>query len=489
MTVTRSRWIRSSLADDRGTTAMLVAAGMVLFLGMAALTVDYGLGVNERRQDQASADIGVMAGALDAHMGEPGLRDAAMLYVRKNLENIYADPDWFASWASCTDPGKPPDFTPVPDVSGAGTYDCISVEDLGRLRIRVPDQLVKPAFARIVGGNGLTVAAYAEADIYPDGDDADVLPFGVLASAPAGNEVCLRSGALAVDPCTTSHSRNTRMVDSPLFGNPEFSTPRTCIGALYPVFATNVRLGVDHFIRRHSDGNPATEPFVSDTCGNFGPNRLESHSSVSETALWRGFFDGSLTTPSTPRLQQGGNPTRVVWNRNTPVSVDNRPLWDYIVAGYGGVAACAPGNFVDPDELINTANLGTCLQAAAAANARIFSTSVFNSPRLALVPEFYESSWPSGTGDRTIRGFRAVFIGGAFFNCSGSTPDTCGVVFYPGGDATVDLCDGTPPTCARLDNEMDQITAFLLHDNALPLDDLLEGASGLLGPFEPRLSG
>ena len=88
---------RRDFADERGAAALLIAAGMVLFLGMTAMAIDLGLAFNERRQDQSSVDSGVMAGALGAINGSNALRDDALDYVRQNLPTTFSDADWQAA--------------------------------------------------------------------------------------------------------------------------------------------------------------------------------------------------------------------------------------------------------------------------------------------------------------------------------------------------------------------------------------------------------
>ena len=97
---------RERLDRDDGAAALFIAAALVLLLGMAALAVDAGLGFNERRVDQTAADVGVMAGALDAGNGVIGIRDQALNYVRQNLSLTYTDQEWLALWDGCTDTHK-----------------------------------------------------------------------------------------------------------------------------------------------------------------------------------------------------------------------------------------------------------------------------------------------------------------------------------------------------------------------------------------------
>ncbi len=131
----RPRRLPVRWGDDRGATAILVAAGMVLFLGMAALAVDYGLGVNERRADQTAADAGVTAGAVDVLNGADAVRDGVLLYVESNLPTSYSAAEWQALWEGCIDPAAdrnaggfnfvalaPPADDPPPGATGINPF-------------------------------------------------------------------------------------------------------------------------------------------------------------------------------------------------------------------------------------------------------------------------------------------------------------------------------------------------------------------------------
>ncbi len=54
---------------DKGATAVFIAFSMVMIIGSVAIAVDLGLGFNDRRVDQTSADTGVMSGAVELVLG------------------------------------------------------------------------------------------------------------------------------------------------------------------------------------------------------------------------------------------------------------------------------------------------------------------------------------------------------------------------------------------------------------------------------------
>ena len=482
------------IGDDRGATAVIIAAGMVLFLGMAALAVDYGLGVNERRQDQSSADSGVMAGALDAYKGPTGVRDAALEYVRKNLPTEYGvvsdplDGTWLATWDACVDSGRPSDFVPVPALTGMTNsgIDCISIHPDGTIRVRVPDQFIDAAFAGVFGVNQLSTSAAAEASLSPGGDGGGVLPFGVLASAAGGDTICLRdsSGGQAVPPCDGTDAGNFGMINAPLAGNDELGTPDTCFVVSGPSrFELNVMLGLDHAV---FPLNPdATAHHRVDDCTNPLPNRLMVSTGVQAQNLWDAFIDGGSTVvPSAEsRLQQGAGPRRTLRDGNTIIELDDTPIWTFLDPSLT-YPECSQSLF-PPTAPDTTESLMAACFAAAGAN-QVFTDDIFDTPRFGLIPQFHATAWPTGTSEpRTIRNLAPIFIQGLYYGCTGAT---CDLVFIP-GDGSGDLCIPQGAGCKNLAaSQVSQVSAIMLPADSLDMDELYYGPSGLLGPFEPQLS-
>ncbi len=58
-----SEWsrFRRDVDRDRGATAILVAASLLLLMGFAAIAVDAGIGFSERRQQSSASDVGALA--------------------------------------------------------------------------------------------------------------------------------------------------------------------------------------------------------------------------------------------------------------------------------------------------------------------------------------------------------------------------------------------------------------------------------------------
>ena len=63
--------LRANPKEESGAVAILIAISMVLLLGIAAIAIDLGAGFNERRQDQTSSDLAVVAGARAGGAIEP----------------------------------------------------------------------------------------------------------------------------------------------------------------------------------------------------------------------------------------------------------------------------------------------------------------------------------------------------------------------------------------------------------------------------------
>ncbi|HEY3317887.1 MAG TPA: pilus assembly protein TadG-related protein [Coriobacteriia bacterium] len=68
---------RDRLRDDEGAVAIIVVILFVVFLGLAALAIDVGYYYNVRRQLQAAADAGALAGAMELKMsGDAAVADS-----------------------------------------------------------------------------------------------------------------------------------------------------------------------------------------------------------------------------------------------------------------------------------------------------------------------------------------------------------------------------------------------------------------------------
>lgn len=492
--------------SEHGASALTIAISMVVLMGMAAIAIDVGAGFNERRQDQIAADVSSLAGAIDFRNGPEAVRDQVLALAESNLTTTYSTADWQASWEGCSDPNKNDggfDFNPVPSPWSGGSLDCVSIDDAGFVRVRVPDQFVDTSFGRILGVDSLSTHAAAIAQIEPRGGGG-VLPFAVVGAS--GSHYCLRSdtgaqgggggnpgNGAAADPCDGPETGNFGTIDSPLFSNPDpdFQTPRVCNQvAQFRVLATNIALGLDHpvFVNESYPGGT-----IVDACGNQGVN--SSHTDVgmgqgTEQGLVNGSNSDFHSPVAVPRLQNTGFDTRTVKG----VSLDDYPLWNFLlpdgtvlvpddpqttgvneevrlIYGTNAPADCDPDTFdsgdFDWDEDPDNGNepnqswqhMLKCLEdyrqglGGTSSFVQMFSSDLGESPRFAYVPEYWENSFPGGTStDLNIQRFRAVWIQGLWFGSGNNQED-----FHP-GEAPTENYNGN----------LRQISGFIIPDSALP---------------------
>jgi hypothetical protein len=218
-----------------------VAGVIFLLIGMAAIAIDVGAAFNERRGNQTSADVGVLAGAIDfLNLGDCGSTSSdgcneALAYIQNNLTATFSAPDWIQLWRDCRDPNKPVGFSPLPVDTGNGwtgfsgfrwdgtaltdNVDCISASPT-ELRVRVPDQLTDTAFAGVVGQDELTTNAAAQARIFRSVGADPIIPYGVP-NGSAGHQCVLSPGAgVAEDPCAGGSTGSFGAILSQLWGSP-----------------------------------------------------------------------------------------------------------------------------------------------------------------------------------------------------------------------------------------------------------------------------
>jgi len=257
--------------NERGASVLIVASMLLVLLGMAAVAVDFGAGFNERRQNQTSADVAVLAGALDFF--DPGMGkcggtadggcDEVLTYVRANLSTSYTDTDWAAIWKGCTDPNKPAGFGPIKTdttdplwtgFSGTradgtvflDTVDCISRSG-NELRVRVPDQLLDTSFGRILDVDQLTTHAVAQARLLAGGGLGAVVPFGVLNGANGFDCLLQPAAGISEEPCVGGTSGNYGAIFSQTWGSDD--TVTDCATNQWgPEIRINTALGLDHFL-------------------------------------------------------------------------------------------------------------------------------------------------------------------------------------------------------------------------------------------------
>ncbi|MFP5333555.1 MAG: hypothetical protein ACLGHX_14485 [Acidimicrobiia bacterium] len=503
---------------ERGTTALLVASALLLLFGAAAVAIDIGAGFNERRQNQTVADVAVMAAAVEyARAAEVSgislvdLTEQALEYAEANLTTSYDPIAWEAMWSGCSDPNKNDggfNFQPLPAPTTwtASTLDCVSIDATGFLRVRVPDQLLDTTFARVIGFTELTTNAWAIAEIQPS-VPGGILPFAILGGGGAGH-YCLRSGtgggggggggnSGVPDPCTGPNTGNFGTIDSPLFGNPALETTQVCSQtANARVLATNIALGFDHPVFKNF-GYPSAGARKTDVCFEEFPNALATDQGMgqgTEAGLINGTAGNFHSPKAAPRLQSSNDTTLVVG-----VELDDQPLWEFLLPdetvlavdsggnptlildygpddeptspGTNAPAECDPATFDngsfdwDGDGTDDPNRSYKHMQACIVAyidggySVQMFSDAIGGTesnpvPRFAYVPQFHQTTFPSGGSDwRDIKRFRAVYLQGLWFGTGNNE-----TAWHPR--------EGSAPASGNLR----QVSAFILPDEALPAD-------------------
>ena len=483
---------------DRGASAIIVAVTLLLLLGMASIAVDIGLGFNERRQDQTSSDLSVMAGAVDAINGIATMRDQALIFARKNLTTTYSDAAWQSLWEQCSDTelgtlnGSGWNFQAVTPPAGwtaasPATW-CISFDPSGFLRVRVPDQDSPTTFARVLGATEITTNADAIARILTQGGGG-IKPFGLGSGVAEGSNQCLSSGpgGNSQPPCDGPVSGNFGTLKVRLFGNTALGTTPNCTASpLGQVLAVNISAGIDHFVTIDPDGVPGNE--IRDTCYNPGVDTLNTDTGFPNNGAEEGLVSGPIQFGLTPLLQQGTNTKRNV----VGYQLDDRPLWSYLdgtlMAGgpapSGFVPAACVGSTFDNaslpdfdwdadgtlDRPESWEHMQVCLDnfVAGGYTTVMFPDTLGDTPRFAYLPQFWEPNLGNGSSWLHIRRFKAVWLQGLWFK-KGNT----WIEFHPGENCA----------CGGSGYALKQLTGFVLPDGSLPSE--LKGDPPPFGGLNP----
>lgn len=354
---------------DRGAFVPLFAVLIVVLLVFLAFAVDIGAAYNERRQDQTAADAAALAAAQQLSVSSSAAAAAAMAVARNNLPTTYSDSEWTQLWSSCADPNRDPLQYPV--VSAASP--CISFNaGFTRVRVRLPTQSVGTNFAQVIGIKSISTFAGAEAENQPPAGGG-VLPFGVMGfNSDVGNQVCWT----VAGGCGGANSDTLRALDSPLVGNPQFGTSRTCRSdaTFGDRIELNAAIGLDHQVVVYK--SPPGERL--DDCGVELPNTVYAQGlqGLKLVPFVEGVRKGVISGPLAASTYPDGKPARLRripsgfpgWQTRqlrdvlagTTVTLDNRPLWEFIPTKLTSAqipASCVRSNF-NPG---TKAKMQTCL--------------------------------------------------------------------------------------------------------------------------------
>lgn len=477
-------------SDETGAILPIVGLVILILLVFAAFAVDFGAAWAERREAQTAADSGVMGAALQylvAPPDEDGIYDLVSTYSNANISG----PGFtFDNWDSCVDPDRPAGYAPLgssgtwdsaENGGGLDLIDCISIKQAGAepavLRVRMPEQDMPTAFAKLIGIDTISVTAFAEAEILIT-EASDILPFSLPADPSA--EECLGtppSGQLPPDnaPCTGPVSGNFGMLDVWWFGADNETHDTLSDGCpSKPPFTKrtpyNLSVGIDHPITEWPrDPDDPNAPYIgpgigvnlpnihpaAEVCENAGtdviPYVIQTETGNTVTVLEDGFFGvpqfGTANLPG--RLRQiapiddritatiSDEDDRLAFNENSgSYTVDNLGMWEYLDQTFiDATSECHTNAFTVVSGSTGlplagrelTDQMETCLGSGDAE----FIDEILDSPRFAIVPKMnYVDGAQAGTQWWAIMEMVPIYVQATWFECKAPTADC---LFEPTG--------------------------------------------------------
>ena len=468
---------RFARRDECGAVLVTATILLTVLLGIAALVVDVGYGMQRRRQVQNTADAAALAAAQDL----PSLVGASGAGQANALANLE---DGSFNWFTCTDAGH---LAVVSTVSQCISFD----QSFTTVRVRVPEQSYPTLFARVLGVEVIKTNGVATARVVGAGL-ASLQPFSLFSGFASGI-ACLKQGPSGhrIETCDEPETGNFHLLDITQYGNAALGTPRECGNSVQRArMIDNIAIGADHLFTVW-DG--ITEH--ADACDVPGPDTLPPRTGNDIDA-----FDGGLVHASPSgtsdgggaRLQRGQYPKATVMG----AQLDNKPIWEFIPdetlsavpttcqrATFDGLLETTPSSQQQEvmtnalaqcfDDYANGGYTGTVFAANTDPFGKEVPVDLYDiqlSPRFIYIPQFAQESPPSGSSDNlNIAAFRAVYIHEVFAKCSARR--ACEVDFAPGPWNTTSQ-GSTNDKAAAMD-------AFVLADTMLPMR--LRGNPGSVG--------
>jgi Flp pilus assembly protein TadG len=402
------------LRRERGATAVLVAGSLFLLMGIAAIAIDYSAALNERRQDVGAADTAAIGGLLEAAITTAAnplqvAVDEAKQIANTNTPGTITNADWSA----CTDAEALVNPSTLGSLGIVNGTPCISFSaDFTTMRVRIPDQDVPTTFGRVLGRNEITTFAAAEATLSSSLGGGGGFPSGLLSGS--GTEFCIKASTAGAGICGSPASGN--------FGDfvPYFYTDvdpgpsdTTCTSGLTPApLAWTMANGIDHFFglapaidagtRLNGSGCPALpRPLFPDRVE---PGGGYSPADITNGLVTGGTFGGGHVGRLDRGPYQGGGFTIF-----DTITIDNRPLWTYI-RGDVTTPSCVAARALGASPADWDAAKLTMIDCLNDHNSLLFTDQLADTPRLASVPVYFQSSPVPNGFDYDIREFAPIFI-------------------------------------------------------------------------------
>jgi hypothetical protein len=492
---------------------------MLVLLGFAAIAVDGGLILQERRQDQNAADAAALSAGLGARVAptqtgclatgtleQTAACNGAVIAidtVLKNLDTPLTEAD-FADNVRCGNAAFPNEYhiggssTGVAPETASNTIYCIRfTENLDKVRVVLPLINVDTTFGRVLGRDQVPVSAVAEADL-TFGGPGSILPFAVGPTGAGASHACVFEPGPGINgaPCDGPVDGNFGYLMSYLYGDTVLGTPIACgSGGGYPDpirIAASIAKGSDHFF--------LTDLLVPGTANDLAecPNKNQPIDEVDvrtggfTNAAQVGLFESALGTegrllcksPPTdpdeplwldPPLESENNGTDCEEVGATQHSefIDDTDLWEFLNSGIIETVPASACNSVG-----STSEMTNCLDAwkqweidnsPTPHGEDLFDPDIATSPRFGWVPLLNADPNSGGSGFYLITDFQPVDVWTSYFKCSG--PNSCDAIFTPSANNAGTACSGIVESCGWPYNgnkDIDGQTAFMIPRTALP---------------------
>ena len=426
---------REPRSEEGGAILVLFALSLVALFGFSAVAVDAAHAFVERRDSQAAADVAAIGGGL-ALIDAPGnaytkavtLVDEVMALAQRNLGSGL-------EWEDCSDPDRPSQFDQSADVVFVKGIDpqytaCISwSSDFADIRVRLPQRNVETTFAKVLGFDTFSVGAFAEVGAVAAGGGG-VLPFGILNGDTAGL-LCLKTGPQFPVECLSNDTGNFGYLDFRKFGNPAIPTIARCSGDSVDTLKENIAHGVDHDLALAPSSptddsgidNDATIIEDDEECpGSQDVQAVLTETGEKQKVIIDGFVDGISGYPGRLTIDPPGATFTY-----KGVEIDDVALWEYLTPA----AQTLCSNPSTEEEMV------TCL--ADNPGTVLFEDTIAQSPRLAQVPELWQTSFPTGAKLVSFKDFTFVYLQTLYGGCNND--GTCKLEIEPGGTKKVTADD------------------------------------------------
>jgi hypothetical protein len=340
-----------------------------------------------------------------------------------------------------------------------------------------------------MGFDELNVSAAAEAERNTNWGGGGDFPSGVLSGTSVGTTLCIKTGTASSshDSCGSPSTGDFGNFKPYFYSAVDGQLSTLCVSGEQTFSMSRAMAdGIDHEFSGYNPTSPNPRIngqwcMTSGVPGPPFPNMVDSAAGYQNNDITDGLIKGGTwPTNYAGRLNRGPyvSPNARVFN----YQIDNRPLWDYIDDTLDfspsalNLPSCEaarnrPAVVTLADHTAARTELLDCLTAADAAGASIFTSAIFDTPRLAHAPLYWETALlGSNACCYHIKGIVPIFIQSVYarsdhvtFTCSGEFDDTVPgmCIHHPGLEGAM----GVGPAGLQ---KVDSASALVLSCSLLP---------------------